>query len=235
MSLPDQRQERARAGLQAWSGFPADRQPRPLVLLSPAASAGGFPDGQKKMAFLRGAVEVAAPGFPGQILQALRGQPGDYAGPPLLVTTATLSSTEFCTDRGRRQLPAWKVRAQDVPEPIWVLDPATRRQAWQPPGPDLHGWRGTTAVLDADGRTLTMSFIGSPAGFTDYPDADVLESGGAVAIVPIPVDTGPPGLRIAIGQLREVTVSLARPLGERVLLDETGSPVMVTACVTVVA
>jgi len=80
MTRDDERREQVREELQAWAGFPADRQPRPLVLLGPAARPGGFPDGHKKMAFLQGAIQ-AAPGFPGPVLHALRGQPGGYAGP----------------------------------------------------------------------------------------------------------------------------------------------------------
>jgi hypothetical protein len=206
------------------------------VLLSPAVRSGGFPDGQKKMAFLRGAIE-AAPGFPDPLLQALRSPrtPTDYGGPLLIVTTATPASTEYGTDRGPLQLPASEVRALDVPEPIWVLDPPVSRQAWQPPAPYVTDWPGSTAVLDADGRTLTMTFIGSP--YEDYPGAEILESGAAVAIVPTPVlipmhasnsgFTGPRALPL-VGQRRQITVTLAEALAGRVLLDDLGSPVMVT-------
>jgi hypothetical protein len=68
----DQDQDQVQRCLHAWAGFPADRHPRPLVLLSPAVRARAFPaDGTAKLAFVRGLVE-AAPGFPAQILQALR-------------------------------------------------------------------------------------------------------------------------------------------------------------------
>jgi len=153
MTLPDQRREPARKGLRAWSGFPADRRDRPLVLLSSVTMPGGFRTGEQKMAFLRGAVE-AVPGFPPGILKVMRGEPADHAGLPLTLATAVKASTEFCTDRGRRQLPAWNVHARDVPEPIWVLDPATIRQTWQPTGHDVREWIGTTATLERDGRTL---------------------------------------------------------------------------------
>jgi hypothetical protein len=235
MTASDLRQAQARRGVQAWSSFPASRQPRPLVLLFPAVRSAGFPDGQKKMAFLSGAIEAAA-GFPGPLLQALRTPRArtSHAGSPLIVTTATLASAKFCTDRGWLQLPAWKVRAIDVSEPIWVLDPSISQQSWQPPAPYVPDWPGSTAVLKADGRTVTMTFAGSP--YADYPDAEILESGAAIAIVPTPVfipmhastSYATEQSLPLVGQARQITVTLAEGLSGRVLLDNGGSPVMVT-------
>ena len=224
MTGDDRRQEQARRGLEAWAGFPADHEPRPLVLLGPAARPGGFPDGQTKMAFLRGAVQ-AAPGFPDAVLQVMRREPTEYAGPPLRLTKATLGTAEFATDRERQVLPAWRVRAKHVPEPIWVLDPAIVQLTWQPPGLEPVSWQGTAATLDPDGCTLHMTFYGSP--HVNYPDVEVLESGAAVALLPVPSPLRP-GWYTALGQRREVTVTLDRALGPRILLDERGSPVMVT-------
>jgi hypothetical protein len=217
--------------LQAWSEFPADRDPRPLVLLGPMVRAGPFPaDGRAKLAFVRGLVE-AAPGVPAEVLQALRPRPQE-AGPPvepLLVTTATLGTAEFLTDRGQQQLPAWEVHAHSVPEPIWVLDPETGRHAWRPPGLDDHerSWHGSRAELGGDERTITLSFTGIPRAYADYRNAEVLEAGAAVAIVPVPVDIGPPGYRFARAERREAGAVLTRPLGPRVLLDGDGSPALV--------
>jgi hypothetical protein len=216
--------------LRAWAGFPADRDPRPLVLLSPAVRAGPFPDGKTKSAFVRGLAE-AAPGFPAEVLQALRPH-RQQAGPPvepLLVTTAARGAAEFLTDRGQQQLPAWEVHAHGVPEPIWVLDPGTARQAWRPPGLEDHEltWDVSRAELGADERTVTLSFTGIPREYADYPDAEVLEAGSAVAIVPVSVDIGPPGPRHAHAEQREVSAVLTKPLGPRVLLDGHGWPVLV--------
>jgi hypothetical protein len=227
-----QDQDQVQRCLHAWAGFPADRHPRPLVLLGPAVRAGSFPaDGRAKLAFVRGLVE-AAPGFPAQILQALRPGRQEAAPPvePLLVTAATPGTAGFLTDRGQRELPAWEVHARGVPEPIWVLDPATSQQAWRPPGLEEHELTGDTgsAHLGADGRTITLSFPGIPRAYADYPRADVLEAGAAVAVVPVSVDIGPPGFRRAYGEQRQVGVVLTRPLGPRVLLDGHGRPVLVS-------
>jgi hypothetical protein len=227
LSRNDEREAQARRGLEAWAAFPADRQPRPLILLSPAVQPGSFPDGQTKMAFLQGSIE-AAPDFPAQLLQALRGQPRPWEGSPLLLTSATPGEREFATDRGRKILPAWCVRARDVPAPIWVLDPATSCQSWQPPGQEFRRWPWPEALLGADGRTLTLSFMGSPERYTSYPGVRVLESGNAVAVIPISKELVT-GWRQPVGRTRQVAAVLARPLGNRVLLDATGSPVMVTS------
>jgi hypothetical protein len=220
----DPREARARRGLEAWAGFPADRRPRPLILLSSAVRPGSFPDGQTKLAFHNGLIE-AVPDFPAPVLQALRGRPRAWAGTPLLLTSATPDETEFVTDRGRQSLPAWCVRARDVPEPIWVLDPATSLRCWQPPGQEPGSWRHQEATLGADGCTLTMSFLGSPPDYTSYSGARVLESGNAVALIPHRTELVT-GVRTAVAMMRQVTANLDRPLGNRVLLDDTGSPVM---------
>jgi hypothetical protein len=233
MTVPDYRREPARRALKAWSAFPAERQHRPLVMLSSVTRPGGFRTGEEKMAFLRGAIE-AGPGFPPDVLRVMHGEPGDHDVPPLMVTTAVKGSTEFCTDRGRRQLPAWKVHARDVPEPIWVLDAAIIQQTCWPPDREVPVWQGITATLEPDGRTLTMFFPGGPAAWMQYPTAEVLESGGALALIPLEVITGPtrtgegPWSCSLEGHAREVTVILARALGHRVLLDQVGSPVMVS-------
>ena len=183
-SRNDLREAQARRGLQAWAGFPAERQPRPLILLSEAAQPGNFPNVQTKLAFHHGLIE-AAPDFPAPVLQALRGQPRPWEGSPLLLTSATPGEREFATDRGRKRLPAWCVRAQDVSEPIWVLDPAASRQSWQPPGQEFRSWPWPEALLGTDGRTLTLNFTGNQESHTSYPGAQVLESGNAVAVIPI--------------------------------------------------
>ncbi len=196
-------------------------------MLDPAVQYGLFPrEGQEKIALLNGLVE-GAPGFPAQILEALRGRPRPREVPPLVLESALPGEREFATDRGRKRLPAWRVQARGVPDPIWVLDPATRRQSWQPPGQEDHYWRGHQASLENDGRTLTVSFTGSPRPYR-YPGAMVLESGHAVAVIPVGEERAT-GWHTLAGQTRQVSATLARPLGNRVLLDGRGKPLMVTS------
>jgi hypothetical protein len=188
---------------------------------------GAFPaDGQAKMALLKGWVE-GAPGFPARIVEALRSQtrPGEVA--LLVLESAIRGEREFATDRGRKRLPAWCIQAQNVPDPVWVLDPATSDQSWQPLDQGDYYWRGHQASLGADGRTLTLSFTGSPEPFR-YRGATIRELGNAVAVIPVGEERAT-GWHTLAGQTRQVSATLARPLGNRVLLDATGSPVMVTS------
>jgi len=198
-----------------------------LVLLSPDVRPTGFPDGGTKLAFLRGAVD-APDDFPSDVLEALRAPRSQHDGPSLMVTSAGLDETEFATDRGRRRLPAWRVLIAGIRGAIWVLDPALRPRTWRPDG-DGRRWHGATAEVDTDGHTVTMRFTGTPRVYGDYPDAEVLEAGSAIALMPVSVDIGPPRPRRLFAEQREVTVMLTRSLGSRVLLDGTGSPVMVTS------
>ena len=195
-------------------------------MLSSAALSGAFPDGQTKLAFVNGWVN-GVPGFPAQILAALRRERRPGEGSPLVLESAIPGEREFATDRGRKRLPAWCVRARGVHDPIWVLDPATSRQSWQPPGQEDRYWRGHEASLATDGRTLSVSFTGSPEPYS-YLGATILESGNAVAVIPVGEERAA-GWHTLVGQTRQVSATLARPLGNRVLLDEHGAPVMVTS------
>jgi hypothetical protein len=192
-----------------------------------AVQPGPFPDGQTKLAFLNGWVD-AGPGFPTLVLEALRGQPRTRERSPLVLESATPGDREFATDRGRKRLPAWCVRAEGVPDPIWVLDPVTSRLAWQPPGQEHSYWRGHEASLGSDSRTLTLSFTGAPEYYTSYSGTRILESGYAVALIPITQERVT-GVRTAVGKRRLFSTTLARPLGNRVLLVQHGAPVMVTS------
>lgn len=182
------------------------------------------------MAFLHGAV-AAVPGFPVTVLEALRGQPREYAGPPLLLADAVLGSFRYETDRGERVLPTWEVHAQGVFHPIQVLDPAaiSSGQVWEPPGRKRITGQRPTVILGADGRTLTMSFTGSPYADSDQDPARTLESGNAVALVFTErMKPRRSGWYTAHGVRREVTAVLPSPLANRVLLDIKGGPVIVT-------
>jgi hypothetical protein len=64
--------------LQAWAGFPANSDSRPLVLLGPTVLVAALPDGKAKAALAHGLIE-AVPGFPAEILHALRSYRGTGA------------------------------------------------------------------------------------------------------------------------------------------------------------
>jgi uncharacterized protein YjbI with pentapeptide repeats len=265
--------------LQAWSSFPTNRAVRPLVLLSASVRMPALLEEKSKAALSQGLIE-AVPGFPIDILHALRDhlaigitccegnqkllhasrlstglvhynsltfslkrhatadginshQPIGSPVEPLLLTIAKPGMTHFLTDRGRRELPAWEVRAQGIQGSIWVLDPDTSRGIWRPPGLgdcDLH-WGGSVAQLTTDQSTIAMSFYVIADEYSVYPGAGALEFAGAVAIIPVPMNTRLPDShepnRKPYKQTRELSARLIQPIGPRVLLDGNGFPVVV--------
>jgi hypothetical protein len=228
VDLLDRQRQQVQRRLQAWAGFPAEQHPRLLVVLSPAAVVGSADGAQGERAFSASGVE-AVPGFPEDVLLALRAYCCAEGGPSVLATIATLKTAEFATDRGSQRLAAWEIHARPAPSPIWVLAPSVSQRVWHPPGLEEHElvWRGTTAMLHPDGRTFRLQFPGIPRAFADYVNTEVHESGGAVAVIPVPKDIGPSGPRALLAQQRSVTVCLAEPLASRVLLDANGTPVVV--------
>jgi hypothetical protein len=222
-----------RRALEAWSTFPVDADPRPLVLAGPTVRIlGGYKSGGAKRAAFTGR-PAPDPGVdvPAEVVAAVTPHaalpPGEAAA--LRITAATLGEAEFVTDRGPRTLPAWFLEFADMNGPTVVLDPAVAAGAWPAVTPD--GSPMSDAVLHGDGRTLTFSFLGSPARYTDYPEAVVLESDTAVVVSPVDVDkANTDGIRLLYAERRSVQVVLAAPLGARVLADwHQGQAVPVTA------
>jgi hypothetical protein len=100
---------------------------------------------------------------------------------------------------------------------------------WEPPGRKRIGGQRPKVALGADGRTLTMRFSGDSSASIDDRPARTLESGNAVALMNM--ETPKPrraGFHAGVGVRREVTAFLERPLGNRVLLDIKGAPVIVS-------
>jgi hypothetical protein len=180
---------------------------------------------------------MAEPEVPEDAVRPLR-RPAAGTGPrprgELRVVAAERSEAEFATDRGHQRLPAWRLEAADALGPIWVLTGEAQARCWSPStsagqeriGP--HMLRSGT--VGADGRELAVEFTGGSERLFRY-DAEVIETPAAVCVVPLPRMTArlAPGTAItAEGHLRKVRVTLAEPLGGRVLADLDGSPVPVT-------
>jgi hypothetical protein len=225
----------ARWAVARWDAFPAERLPRPLVLVGQRAFVEqGFATGEAKLAYLEGRVESAVPlraAVLAAFIQELGTGRSARAGPPLVITDAVRGETEFVTDRGRRRLPAWRLTAIDALGPIWVLDRELAPGEWQPadppaiPRPALQAPRfdpGTHVVVGPSDATLTLHFTGALPEFERYPEAEIIDSPKAVAIVPKAEDIGPPGARILPGYGHQVTVQLASPIGPRVFVDLHG-------------
>jgi hypothetical protein len=163
-----------RVALDLWAAFPVNADPRPLVLSGPTVLEAGFRTNEAKVAYLNGAIRSDVD-IPPEVLTALRPQPRMRRQHPFIRVLAVERSTaEFSTDRGRRSLPAFRVTLEDALEPVFVLDPEVAATAWRPPG--VPEFSVSTAVLHADGRSITFAFTGTPRRYEDYPDATVMES-----------------------------------------------------------
>ncbi len=211
-----------------WDEFPVRASPRPLVLTGQTVLfTGGFPSTQAKLAFLQGAVSTTVPVPPG-LLDALCPNGDPTLDDTLLVVGTEPTTGTFSTDRGPKQLPAWKVTLAGVHSPFTVLDPEVAAAAFRP-ATALPAGAGAMypARLHTDGQTVTVSFISGRPEDVDYPRVEALETSTAAVVVTVGRDIGPPGPRRLIGYRRHVTATLAGPLGARVLIDSAGQPTSV--------
>jgi len=144
---------------------------------------------------------------------------------PQVATAVRWGAYELPTDRGRAQIDSWLFTMSRIsgeiaypalaPEAVWNADMS---KASMTPG----------STLSIDGLTLTFGFTGAvasgPCG-SDYRGV-VAESRTAVAVALQKTPHSAPNANIAcetIAQIRHVDVSLASPLGGRVVLDASGS------------
>ncbi len=237
-------QERA---VERWADFPVEADPRPVVLTGGGVQLGEpignfkFVESDFKRAFALGMVE-GAPGVPDEPVELLRRRRRPDrevpAGPSLILTRAERSKTEFWTDRGRRDLSAWRIESSGARGVIWALDEAGHAQCWvPPPSPDTPERRPYSlglqcATLFDDGVTLRVRFRGELEAMVAY-GASVLETSTAVCIVPVESPLQQEARATASWPLgddshsRELTVRLDRPLGGRVLVGHGGYPVTV--------
>jgi hypothetical protein len=249
--------------LVAWQAFPADRVPRPIVLIGGFSPAGfsttplrGFSPGDGKLAAIcnKFALGIQLPTevpnlavaswpdgtsvtYPAisvtEAYTAMRSAPTEQTGcdsvAPLVITGARLGTAGFGTDRGTAQMSAWLFSATGALGELGY--PAVTRSAFW--GGASTGSASGGATVSRDGLSLTFGFVGAPAG-NGPCDANytgvVAESRSAVAVavqmIPSQPQSGPVACT-AIGVFRTVTVSLARPLDGRVVVDASGSAVSV--------
>jgi hypothetical protein len=238
------------AALDRWASFPVDAEPRPLVLLGGDVTGplGGFASDEAKEAFLQGAFvdpaslpsgPAAADGYDvvtaAQAVELLRdsGTPGPEAVRPLVITSVQLGRANFETDRGSTELPAWMVSMAGVEAPAAVLA-VSPDAIFRPPGDDLPPPFGATGTDTS--TELTISFSGAPPGTgpcgAEYTaDAVGSETAVAVTIRELPASPSTTDGRVAcssVGYARQLTISLASPLGARVLVAAaTGAAVPV--------
>jgi hypothetical protein len=156
-------------------------------------------------------------------LAAQRPCGGPYACGQLTVTGAQPGVVTVHTSRGLASVPAWRFTVTELGWQVGEVAVARSALVVLPgygpipaAGRNTPGVDGLTAV-SADGRTLTLSFIGSACdaawGAFRYESNGTVVAGSwekpSAGNTPCP----------AVGMFRTARVTLARPLGTRVILD----------------
>lgn len=152
---------------------------------------------------------------------------------PLDVTAARPATLTVSTSRGPASVPAWAFTLAGVPAPVIqaALPPGSYVTLGTGGGAPRENLRSLGAAFvgggvvwpSADGRTLTVGLGGGPC------DASwgglVSAAGGVVVVGGWMYDPQPDRACASMLVLRKVTVHLAAPLGDRVVLDAaTGEP-----------
>jgi hypothetical protein len=152
---------------------------------------------------------------------------------PLAVTAVRPATMDIATSRGSASVPAWSFTLQGVSTPVIqaALPPGSyatlnsgglSADKLRPLGASFVG--GATVTPSADGRTLT---VGLPGGSCETTWGGLVsEAGGVVVVGGWMHNPNPDQACAGVLLLRKVTVHLAAPLGDRVVLDgATGQPV----------
>jgi hypothetical protein len=244
--------------LAAWASFPAGANPRPIVWLSNPSPINGYGTGANKLAAYcyKYAISNTLPTTVPDHGSALwpDGTSATYGGisaqdalarwatsrtpvqdpqcssyPPLIINGARLGTFDFLTDHGKALMNAWLFSAIGVDGEL-AYPAISAHGFWT--GGMLANYASNSAVMSADGRTLTYRFYGAPSApgpcGADYR-AVVAESQSAVAIALQETPHAASGSVAcpAVAEQRSVVVALAQPLGGRVVVDATGSVALV--------
>ncbi|MGW3266082.1 hypothetical protein [Streptomyces sp. NPDC001056] len=157
--------------------------------------------------------------------EALAGGRAD-GKPHLTVTGAKPGRMTVATSRGPAVVPAWLFSLEGYADPL-KRSAVTASPLPRPP----IGWsRGVPGLplarvvrIAADGRSVTV--IALDGACDDGPVVTVLETAGSVVLSGA-VENREHGDCTKQARLRQVTVKLARPVGDRVVLDaHTGRPI----------
>lgn len=155
---------------------------------------------------------------------------------PVAVTGAQPATMAVPTSRGKASVPAWAFTVNGVLGPVvraaippgsYVLEDSVR-QPTQNLGPLGKAFVGITAATLSghDGRTLKMTLASGPCGPAATWGGLVAEVGDVVVVGGWMHDPHPGVACAAVLIETQVTVRLAAPLGDRVILDAaTGLPV----------
>ena len=157
----------------------------------------------------------------------------DMCGPPapVKITSIRFATATFRSDRGTVQMSAWLFGSPTVMGELSY--PALSPSAF---------WRSgftvivstDAATISADGLALTFGFTGAAPASTGSCGADytavIAESGSAVAVAVQEVARSVPDGPVVcdlMGHSRSLTVTLASPLGGRVVVNASGDAIPV--------
>lgn len=173
--------------LAAWSTFPVNRQPRPIVLVGPSLVVyAGYQTGTAKAAAMTGSYRLAVslppdprptpvdlPGGPATLpligaaaaidrMKAdVAGTPPDPSVTPLAIVGIEFGTAPIATDRGTLTLPVWRVHTAGELGPTTVLavaDSGLAARAGSTGPAAAPGQQASGAAkVSADGRHLTIT------------------------------------------------------------------------------
>lgn len=231
--------------LSLWSSFPSDVTPRPIVLIGSSVSdpPRGFRNAaiQARYYSRRFRLRVSLPSpTASERRRALISAQAAYrtlltptgvivpARGRLSVTSVSLGSGVFITDRGPKRLAAWRFAIAGVSGTVGVAAITPPRLFVPAPGVPAARDGGDTAVLLNGGKQVRVQFFGAPAGTRPCDStatATALENTRAVAIrIREMIRAGTCDL---VAYPRSATVQLKHPLGRRVLVTAGGAPIEV--------
>jgi hypothetical protein len=142
----------------------------------------------------------------------------------LTVTAARLGQVDLRTSRGLAKVPAWIFTVAGLKAEVARVAVAPASIAALPTGgavaplPANSGYAGAQGIVKADGTTLTYT-VG--VGACDYDIRPVFAEFDDVVVVAATRKSSA-GACIDLLKLEPVTVTLAKPLGARVVLDAAG-------------
>ena len=163
---------------------------------------------------------------------------------PLQITGARLTTATFQSSRGPVQAPAWEFSLKDTDVKLDQVAVGGKFTAPPTPTPNdqaggqqvAQPWVGPavqSATVDASGMTLTVTVVGAqyaadkPCG-ADYT-AEAVESDNAIVVIVYEHRNVTPAMCTDVGYSRTAQVTLAKPLGNRTLIDLQAQPISVTA------
>ena len=166
--------------------------------------------------------------------QSVAADPGCVDCPQLMATSATLTTAPIQTTRGVATGPVWEFTIRGTSVRVTRVAVANAMTA-----PAIADATGDVVAIDSataavGGSSVTVRFVGAPdpAGKPCGEDdtADAIESDLAVTVLVWRHVNMPLGQACsAVGAFRTATATLAKPLGDRTVLNPaTGQPVTLT-------